>query len=336
MLKSLILAGVVLGIFLVLVLRSGKRKPGTHLLIGWLITLSLQLLFYYDNLSPHPFAPLWVARLGFALPLLSSPVLYLYIYSLSLKPLKIWPHLVPYCIYSAILFFVPTITVSNGFPHFTASVPNWLGDFLFYLLALVPAVYVCLTVIQLWRLQKWLALSFIVLFAGLFSLIRFGAPYGLISYRDLFTVVAATLALYVFFIGYYALKPADKPAYQNSGLSQTTAQSLFKRLTLHMQQDKPFLKDNLTLDVLATNLDVPAYQLSQAINQTAGTNFFLWVNTYRVRAVQERLTDPAYANYSILGIAYDCGFSSKSSFNKVFKEITGETPSAYQQRGASL
>ena len=55
------------------------------------------------------------------------------------------------------------------------------------------------------------------------------------------------------------------------------------------------------------------------------------MNEYRVEEVKKRMVDPAYKNLTILAIAYDSGFNSKSSFNTIFKELTGMTPSAYQQ-----
>jgi AraC-like DNA-binding protein len=335
LLKSLILAGTAQGVFLIFLLMAGRKTHSARLLAAWLAVLSLQLLFYYDNLSGQPLAPNWLSLLGFALPLLSSPVFYLYVHSLSLRPQKIWPHVLPYGIYSSILSLMPVTAVHGGFPHFAAVVPGWLANLLYYPMAVVPAAYALLTVKELWRLQRSLALSFVLLFAGLFTLIRFGPGYGLVRQQDLFAIVGAALTLYVFFIGFLALRPPSKPRYRHSGLADINAQALFTRLTAHMQDNQPFLKDDLTLDILAAQLEVPPHQLSQAINQTTGSNFFSLVNTYRVEAVKGRLTDPAYANYSIMGIAGDCGFRSKSSFNKIFKEMTGETPSAYQNKGLS-
>ncbi len=62
-----------------------------------------------------------------------------------------------------------------------------------------------------------------------------------------------------------------------------------------------------------------------------GKNFYNLVNDYRVEEVKKRMVDPKYRHLTILAIAYDAGFNAKSSFNTVFKEKTGMTPSEYQQ-----
>ncbi len=244
--------------------------------------------------------------------------------------------MVPYGVYCMILLFMPVTAITGGYPHFAASGPDGLANGLYYILAIVPAVYAVFMIIELWNLQRKLALSFIFLFAGLFMLIRIGAPTGLIGYPELFALVGAARALYIFYIGYRVLRPPTKAAYQHSGLGSTQAEVIFAQLSKHMKEVKPFLNADLTLDQLANQLGVPPHQLSQAINQQGGTNFFLLVNTYRVEVIKERLIDPAYSSFSILGIAQDCGFRSKSTFNKIFKDITGETPSAYQNKGLSL
>lgn len=336
LLRSLILAGSAQGIFLILLLKAGKKTFSSHVLKAWLIALSFQLIFYYDNLSGAPVAPDWLSLICFALPLLSSPLLYLYICSLSLQLKRIWLHFLLFVIYCIVLFFMPVRKVIDGFPHFAASASPLAVDTIFYLQALVPAAYVLLSLVALWRLQKSLALSFAFLFIALFALIRFGATFELINQQEIFAVVGVSLAFYVFFIGYYALKIPTRPQYQNSGLADGTAKEIYSRLTLHMQSQQPFLNEGLTLDLLAAQLNVLPHHLSQAINQLSGTNFFSFVNTFRVEAVKTRLKDRSYAHYSILGIAYDCGFRSKSSFNKIFKDITGETPSAYQNKSLSL
>ena len=66
-----------------------------------------------------------------------------------------------------------------------------------------------------------------------------------------------------------------------------------------------------------------------------GKNFYTLVNDYRIEEVKRRLEDPRYRNLTILAIAYDSGFNAKSSFNTIFKEQTGMTPSEYQKQVTS-
>lgn len=97
-----------------------------------------------------------------------------------------------------------------------------------------------------------------------------------------------------------------------------------------MTLNRPYLDPDLTLPKLAEDLNVSTHHLSQVINEMHGKNFFNFINKYRVEEVKRKIEDPKYQNYSLLGIAYESGFNSKSAFNRVFKNITGTTPSAYR------
>ena len=81
--------------------------------------------------------------------------------------------------------------------------------------------------------------------------------------------------------------------------------------------------------MLAGDLDISPNHLSQVINQYEKKNFYDFINMYRVEEFKRRALKPENSNYSILAIAYDSGFNSKSSFNQVFKKIEGKTPSRY-------
>ncbi|MBV6655045.1 MAG: AraC family transcriptional regulator, partial [Mameliella sp.] len=70
--------------------------------------------------------------------------------------------------------------------------------------------------------------------------------------------------------------------------------------------------------------------LSAIINSCLGKNFHDFVNEYRIEEVKRRILDPAYDHWSLLGIALDCGFNSKSTFNRIFKKFTGYTPRAFK------
>lgn len=102
------------------------------------------------------------------------------------------------------------------------------------------------------------------------------------------------------------------------------------RLDELLQRDRVYLESELSLAQLGDRLGIQPYQASELISRRYGEPFFDLINRRRVEEVKKRLEDPAYAHYSILGIALDCGFNSKSSFNAAFKKFTGFTPSQYR------
>jgi len=109
--------------------------------------------------------------------------------------------------------------------------------------------------------------------------------------------------------------------------------ALLDRLARHMAEARPYLHSNLTVEQLARQLELPPRELSRAINQGFGQNFFEFVSGYRLEEARRRLEDGDNSD-SILQIMYDSGFNSKSVFNTAFKKATGMTPSQYRARPA--
>ena len=117
--------------------------------------------------------------------------------------------------------------------------------------------------------------------------------------------------------------------YQRSGLKQKDVSQYIKLLEDHMEKSKPFLERELTIFDLSDQLHMPRHFLSEVINEHMGKNFYNLINDYRVEEVKRRLDDPTFKHLTILAIAFDSGFNAKSSFNTIFKEKTGMTPSDY-------
>jgi AraC-like DNA-binding protein len=97
-----------------------------------------------------------------------------------------------------------------------------------------------------------------------------------------------------------------------------------------MEREQPFTDGELTIQKLAEMLSIPAPHLSQTINERLGKSFPDFINSYRVDQAKKKLLDPSLKHLSILGIAEEVGFNSKSSFNSVFKKHTGMTPSEFR------
>ena len=96
-----------------------------------------------------------------------------------------------------------------------------------------------------------------------------------------------------------------------------------------MENEKLYLDNNLSLKQLSEKLDIHPNYLSQIINERLNKNFYDFVNEYRVNEFKKITLLPKNKNFTLLSLAYDCGFNSKSSFNNVFKKFTKQTPSEF-------
>jgi AraC-like DNA-binding protein len=127
----------------------------------------------------------------------------------------------------------------------------------------------------------------------------------------------------------------EQKKYLKSGLKQKDVARYIKQLEKHMAESKPYLNRELSIFDLSKQIKIPRHFLSEVINEHLGKNFYNLVNDYRIEEVKKRLEDPKYRHLTILAIAYDSGFNAKSSFNTIFKEKTGMTPSEYQRKVTS-
>jgi len=102
-------------------------------------------------------------------------------------------------------------------------------------------------------------------------------------------------------------------------------------LLAYMEIEKPYLDPDLSLSDLARRMHTNPVVLSQVINTGVGKNFNDFVNEYRVEEFKRQVREPANAHLSFLGLALDCGFNSKATFNRAFKKFTGASPKAFAE-----
>jgi AraC-like DNA-binding protein len=127
------------------------------------------------------------------------------------------------------------------------------------------------------------------------------------------------------------LEEAPAVRYRNSTLTGDDVLTYKKQIEQYMSEHKPYLNDDLTLTTLAEQLALNAYHLSQVLNEGFGESFYKFINRYRVEESKRLLLDPAFKHYTILAIANEAGFNSKTTFNKTFKEHFGLSPSEYRK-----
>tara|TARA_B100000809_G_scaffold261243_1_gene309753 strand:+ start:4185 stop:5351 length:1167 start_codon:yes stop_codon:yes gene_type:complete len=166
-----------------------------------------------------------------------------------------------------------------------------------------------------------------------------------------------SVAVVIFIEGYFGIKqqviyapsstivPSDLPIKENvldsqkykkiesryvkSGLKKEESEKYLQKLLEYMDRETPYMDGKLSLKQVAQKMDISTNYLSQVINENLNRNFFDFVNEYRVNLIKQKMEDPSNNQYTLLALAFDCGFNSKSSFNVIFKKSTGLTPSAY-------
>jgi YesN/AraC family two-component response regulator len=197
---------------------------------------------------------------------------------------------------------------------------------------------------------KWLKV-FVILFVfynlyEVFVLIMNGLPTNE-------TVYYSIISLHVFIIGIFGLRQRDiyvknqqKESIDNDEESITRPQKIIdkKQLILNeeviretliklnnlMQVEKRYRNEDLSLYDLATELEINRNYLSHILNENLQTNFYNFVNTFRIEEAKEMLLDEKYDYLSIEGIAKNVGFKSRNVFYPVFKKLEGLTPSEYK------
>ena len=179
-------------------------------------------------------------------------------------------------------------------------------------------------------------------------MVRF--PILSVEMHEQLNYLAVTIA--VFFLGYFGIKqqaiykqsPVQNSVvpksntvkkkgsgerYSHSGLKKEEAQSHLQELKEYFEKEQPYLNGKLSLPDVATKINITPNHLSQVINEQLEMTFYDFVNRYRVEEIKSRLADSKNQQFTLLAIAFDCGFNSKSSFNAIFKKFTDLTPSQF-------
>ena len=123
-------------------------------------------------------------------------------------------------------------------------------------------------------------------------------------------------------------EPNEQPIKTDGALDTETSQEIYQLTKNYVEQQQSFLDSELTITKLSEQIGLSKHYVSEAINKNSGKNFHQFINEYRVAWFCEKLT--LNNKVKLLDLALTSGFSSKSSFNHVFKKITGQTPSQFK------
>ncbi len=362
LLDTINISGAAVGIFITIVILGFKKSDRNVKLVlsSLLFFLSITIIstIGYDHLNISRYYLLF-GPCGPSL-VVFGPLVYLYVNLLTNNSYKLqkmhFLHFIPYFI--NLVYYVPMIYFfSNGIPGLSL----FQNTFQYYLNALfiitrLPLLFLYLlysmNILKKHRSEiknlkpdfSNIKLSWLLIVVGAFSTMIINNIFR--SYSDIF--LSNTFNEYIFiyntwqtvlllFLGYKGLIQPDifssyngnSKKYENSNLTTDKSDRYLKQLLELMESDRPYFDCTLSLNSLAERLSISPKYLSQIINEQLQQNFTDFINRYRIEEAQKQLNSEKKSYYTILGIANDVGFKTKSSFNNAFKKFTNMSPTQY-------
>ena len=368
------IVGAVQAFFLsIFSINKRNKSVGDLVMIVWFVLLGIMLMAYALEVMgiEDRYPILW----GFttSLPMLMGPITLLYILAYTKRDQRINPlfalNALPYVIFTIIVFIKMTLYTEQS----VRADINFIEDATHPVFAVFELMRIFLgpiyLIISLFVLNKhtkkigryfsytedidlkWIrniVLMLVLIWVTVIIMSILSNWNDFIPWRLGDNLIYLMVTLTVFVNGYYGIKqqiifdpaPAmasseEKKQYAKSSLKKDDAQQYMERLLKYMEEEQPYLNGKLTLNEVAQELDITVNHLSQVINENLNKNFFDFVNGYRVEHIKKKMADPASKKFTLLALAYDSGFNSKSSFNSIFKKVTGVTPSQYMQAQAA-
>jgi AraC-like DNA-binding protein len=353
--KMFFVAGIGLAVFIEFLLLGKKNKSASdQILTLWMFLIVVHLFLFYLYFTEDVYNVPFLLGLELPLPLLHGVLLFLYVCFLTNQIPEnrkvILLHFVPATVmylYLITFFILPAeqkIQVYRnqgaGFELFNL-IRRYAVLFsgIFYVVwsAILLRKHRNAIQDQFSNLDKvnlrWLQ----ILTVGL------GGIWFLVVFFQNDTLVFTGVVFFVFLIGFFgvrqtaifthepqeAVEEEQKEKYQKSGLTEEASGELHEALVRLMTDEALYKKSDLSINDLSSKLGVHPNYLSQVINQKEKKHFYDFVNAYRIEEFKRLITMQKSQQYTLLALAYDCGFSSKTSFNRYFKKATGQTPSEY-------
>jgi AraC-like DNA-binding protein len=364
--------GIFIAFFLALIIFTKKGSNLADFILGiWMVVIGIHLLTYYSFVSGLVYQYPQFLGVNLPIPFLHGPLLYLYTLALtnpSKMKSKTWLiHFILPVI--CILLYLPFLSSSGAekievFKNEGKGYENII-QISGWLLNISGIFYVIFNFRLLQKHKKRILNQFSNQEKINLNWLRF--LYLVMALMWIFIIVVqndklifSATAVFVVFIGYFGIKQVgiftnknpeiadnepitilkaelieetiEKKKYAKSGLSEDTARELHQKLQALMNEQKLFTEPELTLSDLAERLEIHPNYLSQIINEIEGVNFYDYVNGLRIEEFKRLVVLPENKKYTLLALAYDCGFNSKSAFNRIFKKATELSPSEYVKK----
>lgn len=163
---------------------------------------------------------------------------------------------------------------------------------------------------------------------------------------DIKYIMLLSVAIFMILAGYISLrqpevksfvtepvkKSEDKKEYKRPTIKENDINPLINKLITILEEKKPFLNPKLSLKDLSDQTGISTHNLTELLNTQLNKTFYDLINGYRVEEVKRLIKEDPGKAFSLLALAYDAGFSSKTSFNTIFKKYVKVTPSEYRNK----
>ena len=352
-------------LFLLILLKKGKTRPDFFLLV-WMGLVVFHLFLFYTDYTKVSYQ--FPHLLGIALPLPIIHGVFLYFYTLELTKkahirfTTLLLHLIPFFLLALLalpFYLLPAAEKVSIYQHHGKGF-EWYKQLQMVAFLTAGFAYSLASIWQIRKYRQQIFDSFSNVDKKMLGWLEYLAiGLGIIWLLSAFfndQIVFGGVVLFVLFIGFFGINQypvfysvpsaegksenllLDKPSgdaqedaekYAKSRITEEEASGVMERLEKVMQTQYPFRNANLTLNDLASAIDVSPNHLSQVINTLGGKTFYHYINTYRIHEFLKVASLPESRKFTYLGLAYQCGFTSKTTFNKYFKLQTGKTPSEY-------
>lgn len=186
---------------------------------------------------------------------------------------------------------------------------------------------------------KYFLLILLIIVVAWFNLVFFG-------FKNLIDLTPYLYLLSIFFLAYFSLQQREIFDFSQSELNELASIKKYKKenskrvsdnrltelnekLKILMHSEKIYLENDLSLPKLAERLYSSSNETSFLINELYQDNFYNFINKYRIEEAKNLLLSDKYSQLNILGIAYESGFNSKTTFNTTFKKFIGLSPTEF-------
>jgi AraC-like DNA-binding protein len=360
--------GIVVTFFLAAILISKRGKTEADFILAvWLLVVGLHLTSFYLLITRQNLSLPFLLGLELPLPLLHGPFLYLYCESVTNQVGTKRPrmlHFLPFVLsYLLISSFLISPVDHKIFVYENKGVGYETNkSILVWAIILSGIIYVILSLHILANHKRKLRDEFSYAEKINLAWLRYliygiGGIWIVIIFIGGDRAIFGAVVVFVIVLGYFGIKqvgiftqqasvekfagqeaassaeiPTETPRktkYQKSSLNSEDAEIIHRMLTEAMREQKLFTNPELTLPELSKHLNVHPNNLSQVINTYEQKPFYDYVNFLRVEEFKRIVSLPENQKFNLLGLAHNCGFNSKTSFNRNFKNSTGLSPTEY-------